>query len=156
MTNTVKLSNGATFTGSVEACAEFLKAFGIDKDTPTPSEKPSVSKKTTPKTHMWGDKPCTEKQYMLWSKNGTQTYEDVQARKQAWADGADERKAKAEEKRKEALAEWEKKHKAFKPSKALKDALKQNPCMTRKEAKAYGFVGTRDELKALKLELKVR
>lgn len=55
----------------------------------------------------------------------------------------------------EVKAEWEAKHKAFKPSKELIAALKANPVMTRKEAAKLGFVGTKDELKALKNELKV-
>jgi len=52
----------------------------------------------------------------------------------------------------EVKAEWEAKHKAFKPSKELIAALKANPIMTRKEAKAYGFIGTKDEFKALKIK----
>lgn len=55
----------------------------------------------------------------------------------------------------EVKAEYEAKHKAFKPSDELIRALKDKPTMTRNEAKAYGFVGTKDELKALKLEHKV-
>ena len=52
----------------------------------------------------------------------------------------------------EVKAEWDAKHKAFKPSDELIRALKANPVMTRKEAAKLGFVGTKDELKALKLE----
>jgi hypothetical protein len=55
----------------------------------------------------------------------------------------------------EVKAEWDAKHKAFKPSADLITALKANPVMTRKEAAKLGFVGTKDELKALKVELKV-
>lgn len=55
----------------------------------------------------------------------------------------------------EVKAEWNAKHEAFKPSKELIAALKANPVMTRKDAAKLGFVGTKDELKALKLELKV-
>lgn len=55
----------------------------------------------------------------------------------------------------EVKAEYEAKHKAFKPSDELIRALKEKPTMTRNEAKAYGFVGTKDELKALKLAHKV-
>ena len=55
----------------------------------------------------------------------------------------------------EVKAEYEAKHKAFKPSNELVNALKAKPTMSRKEAVAYGFVGTKDELKALKVELKV-
>ena len=55
----------------------------------------------------------------------------------------------------EVKAEWDAKHKAFKPSKELIAALKAHPTMTRKEAAKLGFVGTKDELKALKLAHKV-
>ena len=55
----------------------------------------------------------------------------------------------------EVKAEYEAKHKAFKPSDELIAALKANPVMTRKEAAKLGFVGTKDELKALKLAHKV-
>lgn len=55
----------------------------------------------------------------------------------------------------EVKAEWDAKHKAFKPSAELIAALKANPVMTRKEAAKLGFVGTKDELKALKHEYKV-
>ena len=55
----------------------------------------------------------------------------------------------------EVKAEYEAKHKAFKPSDELIAALKENPVMTRKEAAKLGFVGTKDELKALKLAHKV-
>lgn len=68
-----------------------------------------------------------------------------------WRDGAPERKAKLDE----VKAEYEAKHAAFKASDELIAALKAKPLMTRKEAKAYGFVGTKDEFKALKLEHKV-
>lgn len=55
----------------------------------------------------------------------------------------------------EVKAEYDAKRKAFKPSKELIEALKANPIMTRKEAAKLGFVGTKDELKALKLKHKV-
>ena len=52
----------------------------------------------------------------------------------------------------EVKAEYERKHAAYKPSKALKDAIKANrAAITRKVAvEQYGFVGTKDDLKALK------
>ena len=55
----------------------------------------------------------------------------------------------------EVKAEYEEKHKNFKPSDELIAALKANPVMTRKEAAKLGFIGTKDELKALKLAHKV-
>ena len=52
----------------------------------------------------------------------------------------------------EVKAEWEAKHKAYKPSDALIEAIKANRAsITLAVAKAeYGFVGTKQELKALK------
>lgn len=52
----------------------------------------------------------------------------------------------------EVKAEYEAKRSAYKPSKALKDAIKSNrAAITRKVAvEQYGFVGTKDDLKALK------
>jgi hypothetical protein len=77
---------------------------------------------------------CTPKQAEAWSK---------------WRDRSNGKTLD------EVKAEWEAKHKAFKPSNELVSALKAKPTMSRKEAVAYGFVGTKDELKALKVELKV-
>lgn len=76
---------------------------------------------------------CTPKQAAAWSKWRDREYKPLD----------------------EVKAEWDKKHKAFKPSKELIAALKANPVMTRKEAAALGFVGTKDELKALKHKLGV-
>lgn len=50
----------------------------------------------------------------------------------------------------EVKAEFNKARDAYKPSQALVKALKANPTMTRKEAKAYGFVGTSNDLWNLK------
>ena len=50
----------------------------------------------------------------------------------------------------EVKAEFNKARDAYKPSQALVQALKANPTMTRKEAKAYGFVGTSNDLWNLK------
>lgn len=68
-----------------------------------------------------------------------------------WRDGAPERKAKLDE----VKAEYEAKHAAYKPSDKLIAAIKADRCkITWKVAKeAYGFVGTKQELKALKAEL---
>ena len=52
----------------------------------------------------------------------------------------------------EVKAEWNAKHEAYKPSAELIEAIKHDRAsITRKVAKEkYGFVGTKDELKALK------
>lgn len=62
------------------------------------------------------------------------------------------KKGKAENE--ERLAKWEEARAKFKPNKELKAFLKDNPHCTRNEAKEYGFIGTRDDLKALKASLK--
>ena len=76
---------------------------------------------------------CTPKQAAAWSKWRDRDYKPLD----------------------EVKAEYEAKHAAYKPSAELIAALKAKPLMTRKEAKAYGFVGTKDEFKALKLAHKV-
>ena len=55
----------------------------------------------------------------------------------------------------EVKAEWDAKHKAYKPSKELKDAIKADRAsITLAVAKEqYGFVGTKAELKALKAKV---
>lgn len=67
---------------------------------------------------------------------------------EAYRDGYTDRKASKEEN----LAKFEADRKGYKPSKALKDAIKADRAsITRKVAKEkYGFVGTKDDLKALK------
>ena len=49
-----------------------------------------------------------------------------------------------------ALKDWNAKRATYKPSNSLLDAIKANPTITRKEAKALGFVGTSDDLWNLK------
>lgn len=71
-----------------------------------------------------------------------------QAQVNAWNTG----KARLEQE----SAAWSEKKEAYKPSQALVDALKANPAMSRKDALAYDFVGTKKDLAALKRELKLR
>ena len=56
------------------------------------------------------------------------------------------------EERAQRLEQWQTKREGYKPSKALKNAIKANrAAITRKVAvEQYGFVGTKDDLKALK------
>lgn len=65
-----------------------------------------------------------------------------------WRDGAGDRKEKFEAMK----AGWADKKAAYKPDKALTDAIKANrAAITHKIAKEkYGFVGTKQDLKALK------
>ena len=76
---------------------------------------------------------CTEAQAKAW---------------EAWRDGSADRKASKEAN----LAKFEADRKGYKPSKALKDAIKADRAsITRKVAvEKFGFVGTKDDLKALK------
>ena len=76
---------------------------------------------------------CTQAQAKVW---------------EAWRDGSADRKASKEAN----LAKFEANREAYKPSKALKDAIKADRAsITRKVAKEkYGFVGTKEDLKALK------
>lgn len=65
-----------------------------------------------------------------------------------WRDGAGDRKDQFERMK----ADWADARKGYKPSKALVDAIKANrAAITHKVAKeAYGFIGTKQDLKALK------
>jgi hypothetical protein len=76
---------------------------------------------------------CTEAQAKAWEK---------------WRDGSADRKAQKEAN----LTKWAEECKAYKPSKALVEAIKKDRAsITRKVAKEqYGFKGTKDDLKALK------
>lgn len=81
--------------------------------------------------------------------------ECTEAQKKAWersSENYEERKAKGSQK----LEEFEAKRAEYKPTKKFKDALKKKPSMSRKEAAELGFVGTREDLKALKVELGIR
>lgn len=73
------------------------------------------------------------------------------AQAEAWGkyrDGASGRKEQFEKMKQE----WDSKREGYKPSKALKDAIKTNrAAITHKIAKEqYGFVGTKKDLQALK------
>jgi hypothetical protein len=76
---------------------------------------------------------CTPKQAEAWNKWRSREYKPLD----------------------EVKAEWEAKHEAYKPSKKLIDAIKADRAsITHKVAKeAYGFVGTKQELKDLKAKV---
>ncbi len=79
---------------------------------------------------------CTPKQAEAWNKWRSREYKPLD----------------------EVKAEWDKKHKAYKPSKKLIEAIKADRAsITHKVAKdEYGFVGTKAELKALKDKVLVK
>ena len=70
----------------------------------------------------------------------------TEAQAKAWEDYRNRSRKSLDE----VKAEFNKARDAYKPSQALVKALKANPTMTRKEAKAYGFVGTSNDLWNLK------
>lgn len=68
----------------------------------------------------------------------------------AWKEGSGDRKERAD-KFEQMKATWEESRKAYKPSKALKDAIKSNRAsVTLAVAKTHGFVGTKQDLAKLK------
>lgn len=125
------MAMGATFPEAHAAALAEAKAFGKGKKgtgKPAPAPAKVEYTKSNGNTIM-----CTPKQ--------AARFEELKA-------NAPERKAKFDA----MCAEWERKHAAYKPSKALIDAIKANRAqITHEVAKTkYGFVGTRKELKALK------
>lgn len=125
---------GATFTEAHTAALDEWKAMngkGKAKGTGEPAPEKVEYTKADGTVIM-----CTPKQ--------AAHFEELKA-------NAPERKAKFEA----MCAEWERKYAEYKPSKELIEALKANPIMTRKEAVKLGFVGTKDDLKALKAKHKV-
>ena len=71
----------------------------------------------------------------------------------AWKAGAGDRKEN-QTKFEEMKATWEESRKAFKPSKELIKAIQTNrAAVTHAEAKKLGFVGTKQDLQALKAQL---
>lgn len=111
------------------------------EDTPVKGKgKKPTGKKAQPKVekvefvkHDGTKVMCTPKQAEAWEKYRSREYKPLD----------------------EVKAEWEAKHKAYKPSKELKEAIKSNRAsITLAVAKEqYGFVGTKAELKALKAKV---
>ena len=86
------------------------------------------------------------------AKGETKLITRKQAENYASRRHTDEEKAAWKAQREKNLAEFESARKAYKPSKKLIEAIKRDRAsITRKIAKnEYGFVGTKDDLKALK------
>ena len=110
-----------------------------DARTPAKGKKPTGSK-AQPKAekvefvkHDGTKVMCTPKQAAAWEKYRSREFKPLD----------------------EVKAEWEAKHKAYKPSKELKEAIKTNRASITLEVakKQYGFVGTKAELKALKAKV---
>lgn len=133
---TITLANGATFTGTAQECAEFAIAQAK-------LEKPSARKGKA-------SAEATVELVEFKKADGTVVH-CTPAQKEAWEkfrEGSSDRKEKFEAMK----AGWADARKAYKPSKALKEAIKKDRAsITHKVAKAqYGFVGTKNDLKALK------
>ena len=95
--------------------------------------------------------PSTKSKKVPFTKHDGTVIYGTQKQVDAWTAYANRTYVSPEE-REARFADYAKKAKAYKPSKALKDAIKANrAAITRKVAvEQYGFVGTKDDLKALK------
>lgn len=133
VTNEMLMSTLTTIANEVKSLSTRVSALEESrKSKPTSTYKGKV--KDTPFTKHDGTVVMTTK-----------------AQADAWAkhrDGYADRMAKKES----TLKDWEAKKAEYKPSKAFLDAIKANrAAITHKIAKEqYGFVGTKDDLKALK------
>lgn len=94
------------------------------------------------------------KKFAFTKHDGTVVYAKSQKQLDAWTKYAN-RSYVSKEEREERFAEHAQKMQAYKPSKALKDAIrKDRASITFAVAKEqYGFVGTKATLKALKAEV---
>ena len=128
---------------------------GITVGAPTQAEAIEIAQKLmgTPKSKgkvATGAKaqPKADKVEFV-KKDGTIKYVSA-AQAAVWEDAR--KRSEGRKSLDEVKAEWEAAHKAYKPSKELKDAIKADRAsITHEVAKSkYGFVGTKKELKALK------
>lgn len=132
-----------------EACAKT-----VNDAIPTIVKAVADELKSTPNTSARGKKasntqPKAEKTVEFVKNNGEKVMA-TPAQAAAWDKYRNSGKGKVS--KKEALAEWSKSREGYKPSKALVEAIKKDrTSITRKVAKEkYGFIGTKDDLKALK------
>ena len=131
--NTVTLTNEQLQAIIAQAVAQAISA-------PQTKSAPKAKAKAQPKA----DKvPFTK-------HDGTVIY-GTQKQVDAWTAYANRTYLTPEE-RQERLAQWQTKREGYKPSKKLIEAIKKDRAsVTRKVAcEQYGFVGTKDDLKALK------
>ena len=125
---------GASFTEAHTAALEEWKAQNTKPRKGTGAKAPQPKAEKVEYTKSNGD-------VILASPKQVAHFESLKAQ-------APERKAKFDA----MCAEWNAKHEAYVPSKELIEAIKHDRAsITRKVAKEkYGFVGTKDDLKALK------
>jgi hypothetical protein len=137
--NTLTLTQAQLNAIIAEAVAGALAVSGAKADK-APTSKKSTTKST--------------KKFAFTKHDGTVVYAKSQKQLDAWTAYAN-RSYVSKEEREERFAEHKQAMQAYKPSKALKDAIrKDRASITFAVAKEqYGFVGTKQSLKALKAEV---
>ena len=137
--NTLTLTQEQLNALVAQAVAQALAVSGSKPDK-APTSKKSTTKST--------------KKFPFPKKDGTIAYAKSQAQLDSWKAYANRSRVTKEE-REERFAEHKKAMQAYKPSKALKDAIrKDRVSITFAIARdQYGFIGTKDSLKALKAEV---
>lgn len=133
----INMGNGIVFEGTAQECAEFKLACGLKG---VEKSKKATGRKAQPKAE----------KVAFTKHDGTVIY-GTQKQVDAWTKWANREFKPLDE----VKAEFEENRKAYKPSKALIEAIKRDRAsVTRKVAKEqYGFIGTKDDLKALKAEV---
>lgn len=133
--NTITINGMEITYGTREELADIMAVMGMNAPArkgkkPCGAKAPKQAELVEFVKHDGTKVMCTPKQAEAWSKWRDREYKPLD----------------------EVKAEWDKKHKAYKPSKELKEAIKANRAsITHAVAKEqYGFVGTKAELKALK------
>lgn len=138
---TIKLANGMVFEGTPAECAEWANIVA------------QAPKARAPKKATGSATAVAEAEKVPYTNKHGVTKMVSPARAKAWGGYANRQHESLDEvKAKSAVA-----MQGYKPSKELKEALKANPTMTQKQAKALGFpkYATGADLKALKHKLKV-
>ena len=137
------MGKNVTFT---QAQVQDIVAQAVAQALAQVSAKPARKAPTSTKS-----KKSTTKNFAFTKHDGTVVYAKSQKQLDAWTKYANRAYVSTEE-RQERFAEHAKKMATYKPSKALKDAIrKDRASVTFAVAKEqYGFVGTKQTLKALK------
>ena len=138
------MGKNATFT---QAQVQDIVAQAVAQALAQVSAKPARKAPTSTKSK-------ATKKFAFTKHDGTVVYAKSQKQLDAWTKYANRAYVSTEE-RQERFAEHAKKMSTYKPSKALKDAIrKDRAAVTFAVAKEqYGFVGTKQTLKALKAEV---
>lgn len=136
--NTITIDGMEITYSTREELADIMAVMGMSKAKgKAPKGKPAPARKKAELVefvkHDGTKVMCTPKQAKAWEAYRNREYKPLD----------------------EVKAEWEAKHKAYKPSKELKEAIKSNRASITLEVakKQYGFVGTKAELKALKAKV---